>query len=104
MHDTPIRRIRDLYWRADRVEQMARHSVSPDEVEEAVFGDGSGVLLRVGAAERNPDETLYRYFGRTEAGRPLLVVLLYLGQGLAMPVTARDMTPGERSGFDARRP
>jgi uncharacterized protein len=99
-----LRRIRDLYWRHDRVEHLARHAVTPEEVDEAVFGDRSGVLLHVGPAERNPEETMYRYFGRTEAGRHLLVVLLYLGQGVAMPVTARDMTVSERRKFDERHP
>lgn len=97
-------RIRDLYWRPDRIEHIAQHSVTPEEAEEAVFGDAGGLLLRVGPAERNPDETVYRYFGRTEAGRYLLVVLLYLGEGVAMPVTARDVTPSERRRFNERRP
>ena len=99
-----LRVIRDLYWRPDRVEHVARHAVTPEEVDEAVFGDPGGVLLRVGPAERNPEETLYRYLGRTEAGRYLLVVLLYLGEGLAMPVTARDMTANERRKFNERYP
>lgn len=76
----------------------------PGEVEETVFGDPAGVLVRVGPAERNPDETIYRYFGRTEAGRRLMVALLYLGGGVAMPLTAREMTPAERRKFDARHP
>lgn len=97
-------RIRDLYWRPDRVEHIAQPAVTPEEVDEAVFGNNSGLLLRVGPVERNPEETVYRYFGRTEAGRHLLVVLLYLGRGVAMPVTARDMTPQERRRFDERHP
>jgi uncharacterized protein len=96
--------IRELHWRADRVEHISRHSVTPEEVEEALFDDQSGVLLRVGPAERDPEETVYRYFGRTEDGRHLLIVLIYLGQGIALPLTARDMTPGERRRFDARHP
>lgn len=97
-------RIAELYWRRDRIDHIARHGITPEEVDEAVFDDPGGLLLRVGPAERNPDETIYRYFGRTESGRHLLVVLLYLGEGIAMPVTARDMTVGERRRFDERRP
>jgi hypothetical protein len=93
-----------LYWRPDRVAHIWRHAVGPEEVEEAVFGDPGGVLTRVGPAERNPEETLYRYFGRTETGRYLMVALLYLGQGIAMPVTAREMTINERRRFNARTP
>ena len=98
-----MRRIRELYWRHDRMAHIEqRHSVAPGEVEEAVFGDPDGLLLRVGPAERDPEEIVYRYFGRTEAGRHLMVVLLYLGQGEALPVTARDMTDGERRRFHER--
>jgi uncharacterized DUF497 family protein len=99
-----VERIQELLWREDRVEHIARHGVAPEEVEEALFDDRHGVLLRVGPAERNPDETVYRYFGRTSAGRHLLVVLLYLGDAVAMPITARDMTGQERRRFDERRP
>lgn len=104
MNHNATRRIQELHWRSDRIEHVASHSILPEEVEEAVFGDPGGLLLRVAPAERNPQETLYRYLGRTESGRYLLVVLLYLGEGIAMPVTAREMTPGERRRFDARRP
>lgn len=93
--------ISELHWRRDRIEHIARHSISPEEVEEALFGDGPGILLRVGPSERDPGETVYRYLGRTEAGRYLLVVLLYLGHGVAMPITARDMSLAERRRFDA---
>ncbi len=95
--------IAEPFWRDDRIEHTSRHSITPDEVEEALFED-RGVLLRVGPAERNPDETIYRYFGRTLAGRYLMVVLLDLGEGLAMPITAREMTRQERRRFDERRP
>ncbi len=97
-------RIEDLYWRRDRVDHIARHGITPEEVDEAVFDDPQGLLLRVGPAERNPNETIYRYLGRTETGRHVLVVLLYLGAGVAMPITARDMTAGERRRFHERRP
>jgi uncharacterized protein len=96
--------IDELYWRPDRIEHIARHSVTPAEVEEALLDDESGVLLRIGPAERYRNATVYRYFGRTEDGRHLLIVLIYLGQGLALPLTARDMTFRERRTFNARRP
>lgn len=104
MDHRPPRRIRELHWRRDRIEHIARHSVLPEEVDEAVLDDPGGLLLRVGPAERNPEETLYRYFGRTEAGRHLLVVLLYVGEGVAVPLTARDMSLSERRRFDGRKP
>ncbi len=95
--------IRDLYWRRDRIEHIAQHGVSAAEVDEALFGDQRGVLVRVGPAERDPGEIVYRHFGRTDAGRYLLIVLLYLGGGVAMPVTARDMTRNERRKYESWR-
>jgi hypothetical protein len=96
--------IAELHWRDDRVDHIARHSVRPEEVEDALFEDVAGLLLRVGPAERDPQETLYRYFGRTAAGRYLMIALLHLGEGVAIPLTARDMTAAERRRFDARSP
>ena len=58
MNHEPPRRIRDLHWRPDRVEHIARHSILPEEVDEAVLDDPGGLLLRVGPAQRNPEETL----------------------------------------------
>ncbi|CAN5182865.1 hypothetical protein BH24ACT16_BH24ACT16_15750 [soil metagenome] len=89
-------KIEDLYWRRDRIEHIARHEVSVAEVEEAVFEDRRGCIYRIGPAKRNAEETVYEHYGRTVDGRYLMVVLIYGGGGVAMPVTARDMEPGER--------
>jgi uncharacterized DUF497 family protein len=92
-----MRRIQRLFWRQDWVEHiLERHEVTPEEVEEALFGDSRGLLLKVGPAERDPEETAYRYLGRTAAGRYLLVALIYMGQGEALVLTARDMDSAER--------
>lgn len=89
-------RIERFDWRHDREEHIARHGVSREEVEEAVFEDRARMLLRRGPAERNPDETIYQHLGRTEAGRYLFTALLYTGGGEAILLTARDMTDTER--------
>ena len=90
-------KIWELYWRANREEHiLERHNVTREEVEEAVFGDPRGRLRRIGPAKRDPEETVYEYYGRTLDGRYLMVALLYIGQGVAMPLTARDMTRTER--------
>ncbi len=69
-----MRKIQRLFWRPDRVEHiLERHEVTPEEVEEALFGDSRGLLLKVGPAERDPEKTVYRYLGRTAAGRYLFV-------------------------------
>ena len=53
-------------------------------------------MRRRGLAERDPDETVYEHHGLTLEGRYLMVALLYLGHGVAMPITAREMTRSER--------
>jgi uncharacterized DUF497 family protein len=89
-----------LDWRPDRVEHIARHQVRPYEVEEAVFGDRNRILRRVGPARRNPKETVYRYLGRTEAGRYLFgALLVYENREAALPITARDMTDTEKKRY-----
>lgn len=89
-------RIERFDWRHDREEHIARHGVSREEVEEAVFEDRAGILLRQGPAQRNRDETVYQHLGCTEAGRYLFTALLYIGGGEAIPLTARNMTDAER--------
>ncbi len=78
------------------MEHIARHDVTPDEVEEAL-ADRRRLIVKAGLAERNPDEVVYRVYGRTRAGRYLFVpLLLYEGGEEALPLTARDMTEKER--------
>jgi uncharacterized DUF497 family protein len=65
----------------------ARHGVSFDEIEQVCH---SHDLL----AARGRDG-LYQLFGRTLAGRYLLVVLADRGGGVCAPLTARGMTGRE---------
>lgn len=91
-----------LLWRADRIEHIARHGLTPEEVEEAVFDDPDRTMLRGPRSERDRTRSIYYLYGRTGAGRYLQVVLLDLGRGLALPVTARDMTQTERHRYEGR--
>lgn len=94
-------RIRELYWRVDRVEHMIdMHNVFPAEVEEAVLYDPRGSLNRIGPARRDPKETIYEHYGRTFEGRYLMTALIYLGRGVAMPVTSREMDQKERRRYE----
>jgi uncharacterized protein len=80
----------------DRIAHIARHSVTPDEVEE-MLADGRKLVIKAGPAERNHNEVIYRVYGRTKAGRYLFVPLLLYETGEeALPLTARDMTDSER--------
>jgi uncharacterized protein len=70
----------------DKIER--RHGVGIDEVEEICTS--STVHVRRGR------EGLFKFFGQTEGGRYLLVVLAELGSGVWKVVTAREMTANER--------
>lgn len=89
-----------LRWRPDRVDHVARHDLTPEEVEEAVFDDPNRKLFRGPRSERDRARHIYYVYGRTQAGRYLLVALVDLGRGQVLPVTARDMTPEERQKYE----
>lgn len=91
-----------LLWRPDRIEHIAWHGLTPEEVEEAVFDDPHRRLLRGPHSERDRTRYIYYLYGRSRSGRYLLVVLLDRGRGRALPVTARDMTLRERERYGRR--
>ena len=66
----------------------SKHGVSFEEVEEACLSEKRHV--------RRSREGLYKLFGRTAAGRYVLVVLANLGRGSWKIITARQMTDNER--------
>lgn len=72
----------------------SRHRVGAREAEEAAFH--SGLVLR----GRAPG--VYEVYGRTEAGRYLMVAIRYLGRGTARIITARDMSRTERRRYAER--
>jgi len=80
--------IKEFQW-DERNERhiMERHNVTKSDAEEVFMGDP---YFRIGR-----DGTRYVY-GQTSAGRYLFIVYLYLGNGVARVITARDMTDGER--------
>jgi uncharacterized DUF497 family protein len=83
--------IRELIWPEDRVDHIARHAVTPEEVEEACFGEP--LVLRARSEGENP---VYYVLGRTAAGRYLFCVVIRFPDGKGYPVTARPMTEKEK--------
>jgi hypothetical protein len=53
-------RVKELVWPQDRIDHIARHGVSPEEVEEVCFGDP---LVWRGATE-GPNPIYYALGGR----------------------------------------
>lgn len=80
-------RITDYEWDEDNTGHIARHGVSPEEVEEACHNRPYVLKGREGA---------YLIYSQTDDGRYLLVVGRYKGSGVIRVITARDMTNAER--------
>lgn len=86
-------RISSLLWDDQNVEHIARHGVTPEEVEEVCFGVHVAVRGRYGR---------YILYGNTDAGRYLFVVVERIKGGLMRPITAREMTAPEKSRYRRR--
>ncbi|MFA0768985.1 MAG: hypothetical protein OXFUSZZB_002313 [Candidatus Fervidibacter sp.] len=80
-------RIDELVWDEENERHIARHGVSPEEVEEVCFG--RRLVWRKGRRR-------YLVLGQTETGRYLAVFIDRLWGYCFRPVTARDMTVREK--------
>jgi len=78
-------------WPDDRIEHIARHGVTPEEVEEACCG--RPLIQRAKSLGDNP---VYYVLGQTDVGRYLFCVLIRFPDGVGYPVTARPMTDKEK--------
>lgn len=73
-----------------------KHHVSLYEVEDVLANDDPPPYVQRGR------ERLWLVYGRSAAGRYLLLVLADHGNGLAKIVTAREMTDAERHRYGRR--
>jgi uncharacterized protein len=87
-------KIHELIWPEDRIDHIARHGVSPEEIEEVCFG--RSLVQRAKSEGKNP---IYYVFGQTAAGRYLFCAMIQFPNGKGFPVTARPMTSKERRRF-----
>jgi uncharacterized protein len=81
-------------WDEDNEEHIARHGITPDEVEQVCF---SQPLVRKGREGRR------LVYGQTAAGRYLFIALALKDRSVARCITARPMTHGERRYYSQRR-
>jgi uncharacterized DUF497 family protein len=86
--------IDDFIWPEERIEHIARHGVTPEEVEAVCFG--KSLVQRAKSEEKNP---VYYVLGQTDSGRYLFCVVIGFPDGKAYPVTAREMTAKEKRRF-----
>lgn len=88
-------------WKTAFVEKLAaKHGVQIGEVEECFANDP---LLLFQARGSVVGEDVYLAYGRSDAGRFLLVVFISKGQSIVLPVSARDMSEGERKSYAKRK-
>ena len=80
-------RIKSFEWNEGNVSHIARHNVTPEEVEETCFNDP---LILKARGNR------YLALGRAESGRYLTIVFEVKFGGIARVITARDMMDRER--------
>jgi len=87
--------ILNLLWDEDNILHIARHGVSPEEVEEVCFSSSPHVEIGRGG--------LYYITGQTLGGRYLFIVIKYMGRGNAKVITSRDMDDKEKSRYKRRQ-
>jgi uncharacterized DUF497 family protein len=86
--------ISDFEWDEKNVAHIARHSVSPDEIENVAFDDEPWI---------KKGRTGTRYMlGYTVAGRYLFIVYALKGKGRARVITAIDMDEKTRRLYKRR--
>lgn len=82
--------IKKLIWDEWNIEHIARHNVSPEEVEEVCKGKNLFNRWK---------NKMYRVIGQTEEGRYLTILLATRPGQNYYPVTARDSTDREKKSF-----
>ena len=87
-------KIHELIWPEERIDHIAGHNVTPEEVAEVCFS--SPLVLRAKSGGENP---VYYVLGQTAAGRYLFCVVIQFPDGKGYPVTARSMTSKEKRRF-----
>jgi uncharacterized DUF497 family protein len=89
-------KIENITWDEDTANHIARHAVSPEEVEEVLFNDSDSPRIMRGKENR------YLAYGKTNAGRFLLVVLIIANRKTRI-ITARDMTDREKKFYRRKK-
>lgn len=77
-------RIDQLIWTERNVEHVSRHGIYPEEVEDVLFNPPLD-------ARRGEREDAFLVFGKTDAGRRLLIVLAPRERNAWYVITARDV-------------
>ncbi|MBM3926344.1 MAG: BrnT family toxin [SAR202 cluster bacterium] len=83
----------ELEWDDRNIKHIARHSVSPEEVEDVCFGFHFA---------RSEHGGRYVLSGQSDAGRYLNVIVEDLGRGRFRPITAFEMSDNYKASYRRR--
>ncbi len=93
-------RIRWTIWKHRFVEKFERkHRISIEEVEQVL---SCGAHFRKAAKGRVRGEDVYAAYGRTAAGRYIIVFFILKKPDGALPISARDMSRSERRYYEKK--
>lgn len=93
-------RITEIVWSESDIAHIARHGVTPEEVEETV---SANPVWRRGRTHQATGRTSLIALGQTGTGRYLFIVLSPRELGRARCVTAMDMDEKARRFYERHR-
>lgn len=83
-------------WDEENEAHIARHRVTPEEVEQCFFNP------HLQTPKPNSPFRYYLY-GQTDGGRYLFIVFDVIDNGVARPITAKNMSRKERRFYQRQR-
>jgi len=89
-------KIERISWDQDTADHIFKHSVTPEEVEQALFNELDAPIIMRGREGR------YLAYGRTNGGRLLFIVWVSRYRRTKI-ITARDMSKKERQFYKRMR-
>lgn len=94
-------RITDILWKEYFVDKIeSKHNVRIPEVEDLLLGQPHFRKMEKGKVK---GEDVYAAYGQTTTGRYLAVYFIYKGDGLALPISARDLENTERRYYEKQK-
>jgi uncharacterized DUF497 family protein len=91
-------RVTTIVWLDEILEKLAsKHGVGRSEVRE-IFSNKP--FVRFMEKGHRDHENVYAAYGKTDAGRRLIVFFIFKSDGQALVVSAREMTVKERKHYE----
>ena len=94
-------RITDIIWKEAVVEKLtSKHALSIAEAEQVLI---SRPVVRRMVKGRLRGEDVYAAMSQVAGGRYVIVFFIDKKRGVALPISARDMSPAERKYYATRK-